>query len=188
MTNPSEVKEQHHPGMKKCGRERMHLMGARHGSPGMTWNCFQRSADTGPQSHPFKTGVALTPWEKRTTSFLSFDFDCSVFVCSRPSSLQSLGVFDSVAPVHCISCLLRLEESHLVLPSTHLSDDTQLDVATWFDSCAACSHSFPAQTYTASFSWGGCSFQALKSHWVLWFYVIYHSACLQVSTDSDIHF
>lgn len=172
------------------GRGRMHLRGAGHGSPGMTRSCFRRSADTGPQNHPFQTGVALTPWgEKARLPFCLLVSTVLVLFCSRPCSLQSLGVFDSVAPIFLYLLPAGIGRGSPSSPQ-HTPEwwHTQLDEVTCFDNCAVHSHSCPAQTCTASFSWGSCSFWALKSHWVFLFCLIYRSACLQVPTDSDICF
>lgn len=73
---------------------------------------------------PFRLGLHWLPEKKARLPFCLLISIVLDLFCSRPCSLQSLGVFNSVAPVCCISCLLGLEEGHLVLPSTHLSDDT----------------------------------------------------------------
>lgn len=76
---------------------------------------------------PFRLGLHWLPEKKARLPFCLLVSTVLVF-CSRPCPLQPLGVFDSVASVHCIPCLLGLEEAHLVLPSPHLSDDTHSEM------------------------------------------------------------
>lgn len=185
MKSSSEGKEQHLPVMTRSFPV---------AEEGCTWwelgmallqwhGAVSRAVQT--QDHtviPFRLG-SLTPWEKSTTPFLSFGFDCSGVALF----LQPLAVFDSVAAVHCLSCLLGLEEAPQISPA----------------------HTWVSHTHTVRWGcmfWQFCclqpqlpstdmqSFISVKMQflgpWItlgLLFYLISLSTCLQVPTDSDIH-
>lgn len=109
-----------------------------------------------------------TGWQTSMTLFFpSINFNCSGSVLSHwiPWSFLLCGTNS----LTCISYLLGYKESHVVLQSTHLNDvtHTELHKATCCDTCAVCSHGFPSQMCTTSFSWSSCSFWDLKSYFVL---------------------
>lgn len=143
---------------------------------------------------PFRLGFHWPPVlrDQHDSFFSSINFNCSCSVLSHSLFIAVPGsFFPSVAPVHGpVSPACWAWKSHLVLHSTHLSDVThaQLYKAICFDTCAVFSHDFPSQMCTAPFSQSGCSFWDLKSYRVFLFCLICCSACLQVPTDSDIHF